>query len=58
SEATLEDVIRFYNRGGDIETGKSDLIESLDLTEEEIYDLVAFLGALTDTIQFERPEIP
>lgn len=57
SEPTLETVIRFYNRGGDVESGKSNLIKPLDLTEGEIYDLVAFLGALTDQIEIERPEI-
>jgi len=28
------------------------------LTESEIFDLVAFLGALTDPVVIERPKIP
>jgi cytochrome c peroxidase len=40
---TLEAVIDFYNRGGDIEKGRK-----LDLSEQEKDDLVAFLNTLTD----------
>jgi len=58
SEASLEDVVRFYNRGGDVKEGISNLIEPLELTEEEIMDVVAFLGALTDPVVIERPELP
>lgn len=58
SEGTLEDVIEFYNRGGDDKEGISNLIEPLELTPEEVRDLVAFLGALTDPVIVERPELP
>lgn len=58
SEATLMDVIEFYNRGGDIKEGISNLIVPLNLTEQEKADLLAFLGALTDPLDEERPEIP
>ena len=50
SLATLEDVVRFYNRGGD-DTGfpgtKDPLMVPLNLTDREITDLVEFLRALT-----------
>ena len=58
SEATLESVVRFYNRGGDRAAGKSSLITSLDLTEQEIADLISFLGALTDPIEITPPALP
>lgn len=47
---TLEDVVRFYNRGGD-STGfagaKAPQVVPLGLTEAEVQDLIAFLEALT-----------
>ena len=50
--ATLEDVIRFYNRGGDFHSAnKVDLAPamlSMDLREPDIADLAAFLRTLTD----------
>jgi cytochrome c peroxidase len=50
SVTTLEEVVRFYNRGGDPEGypgTKDSLIVPLNLSETEILDLVAFLEALT-----------
>ncbi|WP_111978882.1 cytochrome-c peroxidase [Algibacillus agarilyticus] len=58
SEATLEDVIRFYNMGGKHKQNLSNLILPLNLTENEILELIAFLGALTAHVQIERPQIP
>lgn len=58
SLATLEEVIRFYNRGGDRSDLRSSLIRPLHLTEGEITDLLAFLGALTQPLDTTRPEIP
>lgn len=58
SEGSLEEVVRFYNRGGDRKDGISNLIKPLNLTEQEIADIVAFMGALTDPVIVERPEIP
>ena len=58
SKASLEDVIEFYNRGGDRKQGISNLIKPLNLTPEEKRDLIAFMGALTDPIEIERPDIP
>lgn len=58
SKATLEEVIRFYNRGGDTEQGRDKLIKPLALSDKEIFDLVAFLGSLTSPVIIDRPEIP
>ena len=46
SEATLEDVVEFYDRGGDEEENRSPLITPLGLTGQEKKDLVEFLMAL------------
>ena len=58
SLGTLESVIRFYDRGGDSKKGASRLIRPLNLSEQEIWDLVAFLSSLTDPVVVERPAIP
>ncbi len=44
---SLEDVVRFYDRGGAPHAGLDPLILPLGLTDEEIESLVAFLGSLT-----------
>lgn len=49
SQATLEGVVDFYDRGGDYDENKNPLIVPLGLTDGEKSDLVAFLrNALTD----------
>ena len=62
--STLEQVVAFFNRGGDIVN--PDLaadIEPLDLTEFQLVDLVAFLHTLTDDrvryrqAPFDHPEL-
>ena len=58
SVATLEEVVRFYNVGGKQTPGLSDLIKPLHLMEKEIFELVAFLGALTDPVVITRPALP
>lgn len=58
SVTTLEEVIRFYNKGGNTSKGRSSIIKKLNLTEQEIYDLVSFLGALTDPVEIEVPKVP
>ena len=58
SKKTLEDVIRFYAQGGENKEGISALIKPLNLTESEIADLIAFLGALTDPVVITRPDVP
>ncbi|WP_089720572.1 cytochrome-c peroxidase [Candidatus Entotheonella palauensis] len=58
SLATLEAVVQFYNAGERKGATTSKLIKPLHLSETEIFDLVAFLGALTDPVIVARPEIP
>lgn len=48
SMRTLWDVIDHYNRGGETNAYLDGGIEPLDLSEDEINDLVAFLFTLTD----------
>jgi cytochrome c peroxidase len=57
SEASLEDVVRFYNGGGKaVDTyGRSPDVGQLGLTESEISELVAFLGSLRSEVQFCPP---
>jgi cytochrome c peroxidase len=64
--ATLEDVVDFYNRGGDFDAPNinHNLIRPLNLTVQQRSDLVAFLrGALTDprvasaSAPFDRPAL-
>lgn len=55
---TLEAVVQFYNAGERKSAATSDLIEPLHLSEADIFDLIAFLGALTDPVIVTRPEIP
>ena len=45
--STLEEVVRFYNRGGVPNELLDPLIEPLDLTDAEVVDLTAFLLSLT-----------
>ena len=46
TESTLEEVISFYNRGGDVKDNISPFITPLELSKQEEKDLVAFLKAL------------
>lgn len=46
TEATLQDVIEFYDRGGDAKENVSPFITPLELTGQEKKDLVEFLKAL------------
>lgn len=58
SVATLEEVVDFYDRGGDSVAGKDKLIYKLNLTAQEKSDLVAFMKALTGTLpQVQAPEM-
>lgn len=58
SEPSLEAVVRFYNKGGNRKEGLDKLIKPLNLSHQEIQDLVAFMGALTDPIKVVPPKIP
>ena len=57
SLATLEDVVRFYNEGGGPEQTAG--LEALDLSDEEVDQLVAFLESLSsEPIPVEVPVLP
>lgn len=58
SIGTLEGVVAFYDRGGDRKDNLSPLIAPLGLSDREKWDLVAFLNALTHTIDVDPPKIP
>ncbi len=47
SHATLEDVVRFYNRGGGANANLDPAIKPLGLDDREVSDVVAFLRSLT-----------
>lgn len=47
SLATLEDVVAFYNKGGERSDNRSTLIQPLNLNSQQQADLVGFLRALT-----------
>jgi cytochrome c peroxidase len=48
---TLEDVVAYYDRGGDFSPNKSERIRPLHLSAEEKRDLMSFLESLTGTQQ-------
>ncbi|HJO04684.1 MAG TPA: cytochrome c peroxidase [Acidobacteriota bacterium] len=48
--ATLEDVIRYYERGGDPNPWLDEKMKPLELTDQERQDLLAFLEALTGEV--------
>lgn len=55
--ATLEDVVRFYNRGGG--GGGSAELSPLGLSDNEVADLVAFLDTLGSSLDpVEAPDLP
>lgn len=58
SQRTLEDVMKFYNRGGDDKKRRDPLVRELDLSKQDIADLVAFMKALTDPVVIKAPAIP
>jgi cytochrome c peroxidase len=43
---TLEEVVEFYNRGGGANANLDSVLAPLELTKDELSDLVAFLRAL------------
>jgi cytochrome c peroxidase len=59
SEATLEAVVDFYDRGGGKNKNLSSRIKPLGLTAEEKADLVQFLKALSGEVtKVEKPKLP
>lgn len=57
---TLEEVIDFYDRGGDDHPNKSPIIHELNLSDEEKEALLAFLHVLSgdESPQADVPDIP
>jgi cytochrome c peroxidase len=55
SEATLAQVVDFYDRGGIANPNRSKEIKPLDLSAQEKRDLVAFLESLTGEVQNATP---
>ncbi|HEV8702356.1 MAG TPA: cytochrome c peroxidase [Candidatus Polarisedimenticolia bacterium] len=59
SEATLLDVVRFYDRGGFKNQWLSKEIKPLNLTDQDRADLVAFLESLSGDVRgIEKPTLP
>ncbi len=58
SLGTLEEVMRHYNTGGKKNKNLSPDMKPLKLTEREINDLVAFMGALTQPLVIKPPKVP
>jgi cytochrome c peroxidase len=60
SQKTLEEVVEFYDKGGEANPHLDPLVTRLDLTAEEKADLVAFLEALDGdpTPTMEEPKLP
>ncbi|MGO1117246.1 cytochrome-c peroxidase [Rhodovibrionaceae bacterium A322] len=59
---TLKDVVEFYNAGGgenEFSANKTDLIQPLNLSEQEVDDLVAFIESMSgEEILMDYPELP
>ena len=60
SEATLDQVVRFYNRGGDIQRASLDIhVRPLSLSDSEIKALCDFMHTLTsDDPAITLPVLP
>ena len=58
----LREVVEFYNQGGgenEFAANKTKLLKRLDLSEEEMDDLVAFIESLSgDEIKMQTPTLP
>jgi len=57
SLASLEEVIAFYNRGGEPHANKDSRIHPLNLSPQECDDLLAFLTTLTDWNFVQRKDL-
>ncbi len=56
---TLEDVVEFYNGGGEAVTGKDAFMTALNLTDQEKKDLVEFMKSLTGALtDMPAPKLP
>jgi cytochrome c peroxidase len=57
--STLEEVVAFYNNGGGADPNKDMALEPLNLTPDELAELVSFLASLCgDKITTGAPELP
>jgi len=56
---TLEEVLEFYNKGGEPVTGKDAFMTALNLTDQEKKDLVEFMNNLTGELKnMSLPKLP
>lgn len=59
SEATLEDVVKYYDKGGFANEWLDEKMEPLNLTDQEKADLVAFMKSLDGEVtKVTEPELP
>lgn len=59
SEATLEELVEFYNKGGNPNPNLDKDMKPLNLTDQEKADVVAFIKALTGEVKVvELPTLP
>jgi cytochrome c peroxidase len=59
SARTLEEVVAFYARGGDVRTNQSKSMKELNLNKEEMGQIVSFIQALSSPAKaFELPVLP
>jgi cytochrome c peroxidase len=56
SEKTLIDVVRFYNRGGNAHTNQDERMHPLNLSDEEMNELVEFMRTLTSDDVLQRAQ--
>ena len=56
SEKTLIDVVRFYNRGGNVNANLDERMRPLNLNDEELNQLVEFMRALTSDEVLRRAQ--
>jgi cytochrome c peroxidase len=55
--AALEEVIRRYRAGGDGRVNQDERIKPLDLTDQDVADIAAFIKSLTDTKFMQNPAL-
>lgn len=58
SAATLEEAVRFMAGGGFKNKNRDPKLEDKKLSDDEIKDIIAFLGALECTGKLEEPKLP
>ena len=55
---TLEEVMEFYNKGGESVAGKDALMSALKLTDQEKKDLAEFMKSLSGDLNVTAPKLP